>query len=133
MSRGESGKTSQLGSSDPPPPTVSLGCSRDLRGERRTAPHWRRVSTAAEVQEVPLTVQCTIHSAVKLKTIETLDFPESEKCARHISLKWRACMVGGRGGVHAPVLGSATKKKRKKESTLPGQCVCVWASGVSPD
>lgn len=85
---------------------------------------------------MPLTVQCTIHSAVKLKTTEPLDFPESEKCARHISLKWLACMFffGGGGGaeVHAPVLGSA-RKKRKKESTLPGQWVCVWVSAVSPD
>lgn len=128
MSRRESGKTSrwQLGSSDPPP-TVSLGCSRDLGGERRTAPHWRRVSTAAEVQEVPLTVQCTIHSAVKLKTTEPLDCPESEKCARHISLKWWACMVGG-GGWHSCACSWISKKKKKKKkhpAWAVGVCVCV--------
>lgn len=106
-----------------PPPTVSLGGSRDLRGERRTAPHWRRVSTAAEVQEVPLTVQCTIHSAVKLKTTEPLDFPESEKCARHISLKWRACMVGGGGWRSCACSWISKKKKRKHPAWAVGVCV----------
>lgn len=35
--------------------------SCDLCGENWTAPHWLRVNTAAVVQEVSLTVQCTIH------------------------------------------------------------------------
>lgn len=44
-----------------PPTHCDTPWSCDLCGENWTAPHWLRVNTAAAVQEVPLTVHCTIH------------------------------------------------------------------------
>lgn len=99
----------------PTPPTVSLRWSYDLWGEKWTAPHWWRVNTAAEVQEVPLTVQCTIHSATKLKTTEPFDFPQSENCLHRIFLR---CWVHSAWGKFSCLFQDQKKKHQ------------VWAVGV---
>lgn len=83
------------GSLDRPPPTASPCSSSDLWGEKWTASYWWRVSTAAEVHKVPLTVQCTIHTATKLERTEPFDFLQSENCLHPIFLRCWAHVAQG--------------------------------------
>ena len=70
---------------------------------------------------MPLTVQCTIHSATKLKTSEPFDFLQSENCLHPISLK--SVEYTWLREVQLTVPGS---------EKAPGQAVGVCVSGGMP-